>query len=372
MLDQEFDNYLTLLRSLLRLNGRQRDRIGHELRDHMESRLDELMEEGKSRQTAIQIALEEFGDATAVASTFATMAQLQRRKWIMRFTTISVIGMFVATLFVMSIWPEQGQIGPGGKTVAQDDDPVGVVAEVQDDSVAKSSTTPRRAKRVRRPSVPRLKSKQQRNQEVEKILDEPFTADYQELPFSEAIADISKEKGIQIHMDGTSGLTRDDDITFAMQDTRLRTILDLLLKQYDSTYAIVDGILVICSTDEYQSLPMETRVFDCRKLMAVIEKHKAINQTPLDLLEGGGGIGLGANSVDNIAKNDVNSQDKKVVEETNPLVKVIKQVSPIEWEKNDSTIQSIGGMLIVNQRRHMLRKIEDLISELESSLVMNN
>ncbi|MDB4534261.1 STN domain-containing protein [Vicingaceae bacterium] len=372
VVDQEFDNYLTLLRSLLRLNGRQRDRIGHELRDHMESRLDELMAEGKSRQAAIRIALEEFGDATAVASTFATMAHLQRRKWIMRFTTFSVVGLFVATLFVMSIWPERGQVGPGGKTVAQDDDPFSSTKPGLDSPFSPASAGQPPVKTQTRIATKALKSEQDRNQDIEKILDQPVSFDYDDVSFSDMVDEMRIKFQFEIVVDGSSGLTEDDSVTVRMRNVRFRTFLDLLLAPYDTTFTIVDGILVICATD---ACPMETKVFDCRSLIVAIEKYEAENQTPVDLLLGGKSHGLDAisggktNKTDHVQENKDNNNDNDDEEFTNPLVKVIKQVSPHDWNDDGATIQSIGGMLIVNQRRSMVKKVENLLAELESRLV---
>ena len=67
MSEAEFDSYLSLMAKFLRLRSRQKDALADELRDHLESRLDELLAQGKTREQAVSIALEEFGDAAVLA-----------------------------------------------------------------------------------------------------------------------------------------------------------------------------------------------------------------------------------------------------------------------------------------------------------------
>src|SRR5262245_63389312 len=90
MSDREFENYLTLLASLLQLSGKQREAIAEELRSHLEDRLEELMARGVSREEAVKQALAEFGDAAGLAGQFATISWNRKRRWLVRLMTFSV------------------------------------------------------------------------------------------------------------------------------------------------------------------------------------------------------------------------------------------------------------------------------------------
>ena len=82
MSEQEFDVYLNLIAKLLRLSDTQRQAISDELRDHMEARLEELMDQGLTKEDAIHAAIEEFGDAAGLADQFTTITKqhtLRRR-----------------------------------------------------------------------------------------------------------------------------------------------------------------------------------------------------------------------------------------------------------------------------------------------------
>jgi hypothetical protein len=106
MSDREFENYLTLIGRLLRLSSAQRAAIGEELRDHFESRLAELMDRGFSHEQAVQLALEEFGDAAGLAAQFSNITQTRKRKIIMRCTLASVVGLAATVLVALAVWPD--------------------------------------------------------------------------------------------------------------------------------------------------------------------------------------------------------------------------------------------------------------------------
>ena len=89
MSNEEFENYLTLVSRLLRLDRRQREMIRHEMRDHMESRVEEMVKSGVERNDAIRCALEEFGDAAGLANQFQMISNFSQRRWMMRFATFS-------------------------------------------------------------------------------------------------------------------------------------------------------------------------------------------------------------------------------------------------------------------------------------------
>ncbi len=109
MSEQEFESYLRLLSRFLRLSEGQRESIRCELRDHMEARLEDLLAAGMDRQQAIAAALDEFGDAAALALEFDRIGR--RRKWIMR-STIGALGLTCFVLIVSSLLPPRSGPAP--------------------------------------------------------------------------------------------------------------------------------------------------------------------------------------------------------------------------------------------------------------------
>ncbi|MEM6332490.1 MAG: permease prefix domain 1-containing protein [Planctomycetota bacterium] len=102
MSEHEFEAYLQQLANRLRLSTRQRHHIAGELRDHLEARLDDLTTRGIDRDTAIQQALQEFGDTHTLAHDIATPARRRRRVRIAKaLATAAAAVALVATVAVM-------------------------------------------------------------------------------------------------------------------------------------------------------------------------------------------------------------------------------------------------------------------------------
>ena len=111
MTNREFENYLTLVSRLLRLKRGQTEQIAGELRDHLELRVAELTESGVDVDEATRMALEEFGDAASLAGQFQFISETYRRRWMMRFATLSVAGLFLTAVLVMAMWPSGTRFG---------------------------------------------------------------------------------------------------------------------------------------------------------------------------------------------------------------------------------------------------------------------
>src|SRR5688572_26584629 len=120
MSDREFENYLTLLAGLLRLDGKQRGAIAEELRSHLEDRLEELVARGVSREEAVRRALAEFGDAAGLAGQFAAISQSRRRRWLMRVMTFSVAATLLLAAGIAVLWPVRNAAPGVAQAVAQD------------------------------------------------------------------------------------------------------------------------------------------------------------------------------------------------------------------------------------------------------------
>lgn len=116
MPEDEFEIYLTLLAKTLRLDEKQRRAVAVELRDHLETRLDELTAAGFTREEAIKLSLAEFGDASGLATDLIRPHTLVRRRRIMQTTFGTLAACAAVTFAVMTLTPtnwegEQTQSG---------------------------------------------------------------------------------------------------------------------------------------------------------------------------------------------------------------------------------------------------------------------
>ena len=114
MSEQEFEVYLRLIARLLRLSDAQREAISDEMRDHMEARLDELMESGMGREEAIHAAIDEFGDAAGLADEFTRVTRYHKlRRRIMR-TSIGALSAAAAIALTFLFMLPQNRPGVSG------------------------------------------------------------------------------------------------------------------------------------------------------------------------------------------------------------------------------------------------------------------
>lgn len=148
MSEQDFEMYLTLLAKTLRLSDKQRIAIASELRDHLEARLEELTAEGVGKHDAIKTALDEFGDASALANDFTAIGKHHNRRRIMQTAFGTIAAAAVVAFAVMTLTPNNYQGHPtqpiagaqGGGSTAEPAGPAGVSGEAED------RVAPRRAR----------------------------------------------------------------------------------------------------------------------------------------------------------------------------------------------------------------------------------
>ncbi len=132
MSEQEFEVYLRLIAKLLRLSDAQREAISDELRDHMESRLDELSSQGIESSEAIHTALSEFGDANTLVRKLLEVNQLKTRRRIMRTTVGTLAACAAVTFVVMTLTPTNKDGQPTQQSaIAQGDEHSQILDELK-------------------------------------------------------------------------------------------------------------------------------------------------------------------------------------------------------------------------------------------------
>jgi hypothetical protein len=268
MSDHEFENYLTLLTSLLRLDGKQRRQIEKELRAHLEDRLDELASQGMPHDEAVQRALGEFGDAAGLAASFANVSRGRKRRWLMRVTTFSIAATLLIAAGIFTFWPGRNA-GPGAAAV---------VAQAEDPFADPAGKAKRKAKRngagdpfAAGPAEPATAEKPSAASMLEEKLNQPTTLDPVELPLQDLVAQISDMHSFPILLNAKKleevGVNLDTPITKRVVGLRLRTALDIILDQLELAYTVHDEYVMITTKEDAQSR-LEIRVYDCRDLLA--------------------------------------------------------------------------------------------------------
>ncbi len=278
MSKSEFDQYIALLSGLLRLSPTQREEIATELRDHLEERLGELLDQGMSRDKAIKIALEEFGDAAGLAGNFAQIFRRQRRRWMMRMTLGTAATIAAIAMMTSAFWPE-GRPGPSPqRLVAQD-----------------------KAQRAKSRSARLSPTREEVDLRTEANLRERVDVDYIDLAFAEVLEQLGSQADLQFYIKVMAledlGIAADFPITISLKNVSVETALELILEQGELTYMIRDGVIIITTTEDAESVA-EVRVYNCRDLLEqyVDPSTDMHGEAGIYMDEGGAGMGMSSES----------------------------------------------------------------------------
>jgi membrane-associated protease RseP (regulator of RpoE activity) len=261
MSDREFENYLTLLSGLLRLDGKQRGAIAAELRSHLEDRLEELIEQGVSRDEAVRRALAEFGDAAGLAGQFVAISRNRKRRWLMRLTTFSVAATLLVAAGLAILWPGR-HAAPGAANLVAQEAP----------AVERTAATSRQPQ-----DEPTLDEK----------LNQRIDVDFEDVALKDAISYIQEHTGIQFVIRKKrleeASVNPETPVTQRLNRVRVSTLLDLMLGELELTYVDRDDLLHITTPEDAES-QLLIRVYDCRDLLTMAAPRPvptAIGPTPV-------------------------------------------------------------------------------------------
>ena len=362
MSEREIENYIALVSSMLRLNKSQREEIGSELRDHLETRVEVLRNAGHAREKAMQMALEEFGDAAGLAVQFVSVVHEQRRRWIMRFATLSIVGVFLVIVFAFAMWPKDANFGGPTKTVAQDNKDAGdpVLEAPTDEEVVKAMVKSRQ-KRLPKQKPAVFAQNRATTDKIERALNEPTELDFTDREFRQVIFEIQDKHKIPIYLHQSAkdaGLSEDDVVSIRMSGTRLRDALELFLDSFDCTYVVKNGFLVIADSS---SSPFAVRTFNCREIITYVRPgiaELALSKSRSQPSAGGGGGGF--------AGGDADRRQKLVTPEQVAQDRIIqllqKMVSPQSWA--EGSMEFIGDVLVVRQRGPEIHQVGQVLDDL--------
>ncbi|MGI8982102.1 MAG: permease prefix domain 1-containing protein [Pirellulaceae bacterium] len=338
MSQQEFDSYLSLLCRLLRIAPQQREQVAEEFRTHMEDRLEELLAKGMDREGAVKLALEEFGDAAGLAAQIASISQGRRKRWIMRISVASVLGVALAGLLCLALLPEQQHVPVIAKAQAQQEaeKPTGAPAETPEER-------------------------------IEKALSMPMDLDFNEKPLKEILVTIQEMAKVPVIVAWKkleeAAINLETPVSFNVKGISLRSGLRLMLGQLGLTYVVEDEVVQI-TTPEDAGSRQEIRVYDCRDLLNLPETRGG---PPREAIKAHSGSLGGASPL----PNSPGATPPPVKRDLpNDLVGVVNgTVSPDSWDEvgGPASAKEYKGMLVVLQTGENHEKVEKLLNLMYSA-----
>jgi len=255
MSEHEFDAYLSLLARTLKLSEAQRKHIAGELRDHLEERMAELIEQGLPRDAAILAALDEFGDANVLAHDLTEPRRQQRKRRIMQSSFGTLAAAATVALAVTYLLPVNHQgVSPLPSASAQTHEAEAVTADSSSAGDAFVFQTPA-----------------------------TIDLDVTEMPLIEVLDRIRESTGWNMHvMWGrieAFGVHRDLAVTIALKDVDPELALQLVLDdvghaseswEYRPAFALRENVWVIAPISQLEKQREEIirKTFDCTDLLA--------------------------------------------------------------------------------------------------------
>lgn len=399
MSEQEFELYLKLLSRCLGLTSAQRAQISDELRDHLEARLEELAGAGVPREQAVLQALDEFGDAAALAGHFTTIARLKRRRFLMRLSLGSVVLLAAAVLVAIAFWPENHAVqGPphvfaDNKPQSKSDTKKPMIFPPGRSAPAARDHNAQRAKAEAHIADEHpLSSDVGQHPKIEDALEQKVDFTIEPQPLKDALDFIAQRYQIPILLDAKTledaSVDTSAEVKLPYAGMKLRNLLNLLLQQGSQplSYAIEDGVLRISTVERIRQHTYVV-VYDCRDLIHMKSMYPAISTTPHSrttqsavAAEGGGMFATAPESANTArqfggaagpAKNKKDEHTAKkspCLQDEIPLIRVIKYaVDPDDWVEEEGSgprITEIGGLLVVNQNAMVHEQIKRILADL--------
>lgn len=367
MPDREFELYLSLLSRLLRLKPAQMREISDELRDHLESRLEELAAQGVPRETAIQAALEEFGDAAELAQYFTHVTRLRRRRFVMRLTAGTVLAATASLLLVAAFSPMSAPTGAIRIAQAQSRP---APAEIESSRLTQAATD-----------------------ETEAKLDQPITVQYVDVPLRDVLSSISESLQVDILVTArtleNAGITGDMAKSLEIKYSKVtaRTALELILAEWDLSFTVRDGLIHVIGREDANELV----VYPIQDLIRSPEPPPAApaGGNPPRIMSGGAGsttdstgrlipAAQAVSSAVGVAAAQFNAgmgdgagggglQTSYTARTVSELV--MTTIAPDTWESNGGrgTLIEYDGMLVVNQNPAVHSRIVKLLKMLRAA-----
>jgi|GEM_PF-2355970 len=378
MSESEFDAYLSLLGKLLHLSARQRQLIASELQDHLEERLQALLADGVPRQQALRMAVEELGDAAALAQQFTQSHLVRHRRQLMRYSFGSVA--VIATTFMMAAlyWPAQ-QPEPRRQLQAQGDAPSAGSVDATEMHVDVTTSGGDLRRELSR-----------------KLEFRDFELNIDEQPLSDVLSLFSEIMDVDILVDHASlqdhGIDVSQPLTLKTRPGSLsmRTALELVLEQLaarDISYTIREGVIQITQAEK----TYENRIYDCRDLLegVLADAQGAAGAQPAGGMGGGFGGG-GGGGMFQIPAETVGAALQPLglmqmgasmgmapggspmpTSAAAQLMVVIENgTAPAAWMLKDGvggTITLYDGMLIVRHETRVHERIAELLEQLRTA-----
>ncbi len=217
--------------------------------------------------------------------------------------------------------------------------------------------------------------------DIQEVMNRRFDLDMVEMPLKDVIQYLQRETGIQFVLSlkklEEASISSDTPITKNLKKVRLRTLLELMLKDLELTYIEKDGLLVITTPEDAES-KLDVRVYDCRDLLAMPAPQvppaadrqpsrpapmPASNaETPAARVEGCGSI-AGGMSRRRVPETELERRTEELA------VLVTSSVRQDSWDDygGPGNIRGFNGLFVISQTRDVHEQVERVLDMLRQA-----
>jgi hypothetical protein len=279
---------------------------------------------------------------------------------------------------------------------------VGGLAAGPDDAIHGMRYTARGQDPFERPAAEGAKSGRENDERkmmsdarerIEAALNRPTTLEVAEMPLKDVVIFLQETHGIPIHVRRKkledAGISLDQPISISLRGIPLRSALDLLLGDIELTYAVKDVLLL--TTPENAAHDLETRVYDCRDLLAMTPPEISGQATPAsspaeasyraacDRNAAAATPGMGCGSVIPTSRrhgsggtllSPSSAPPTEAEKRMDWLIGLIRAtVNTDSWDDvgGGGTIDAYNGLLVVSQSYQTHRALKHLLDDLRSA-----
>lgn len=208
-------------------------------------------------------------------------------------------------------------------------------------------------------------------------LDTPVDIDFKEKPFDECLAELADKAKINIVIDRTKleeeGVALDQPITLKLRETRLGSVLNLLLRPVQLTFVNEDDVLKI-TTAQSAADTLITRTYPIGDLCPELKEEKEPadkkaasfdNRSPhirFAYFQGFGGGGLARQPDRN---------DRKITRFSNLMDAITRTIEPDSWDElsGPGSIVAVAATncVVIRQTQAVHRQILQLLRDLRAA-----
>lgn len=234
---------------------------------------------------------------------------------------------------------------------------------------------------------------------LNEVLELRFDLNFQDTPLKDVVSDLTELTGVTFYLARKkleeASVSQDTPVNSAFKNVRLRTWLEIVLKEFELTYLFKDDIILITTPEDAESKRVIC-VYDCRDILAADSRSKNGNRTsdqpasesqtgestdaaqlltPEELRNSRGhnlmGGSLGGDLGQNIPNRDafLRSLTEEGRKAELLLDVVIISVAPDTWDQvgGPGSITEFGGLIVVSQTQLVQDEVERLFDMLRQA-----